>query len=504
MFGLSRVLPHGQDGPCRGGVDRLGWFSNTGTFCFHAGELMTSSDSVLPTELHGTLRPMLRLALPVLAEQFLATLVMYSDTILAGQYLTHLGPAPLAAMTLLAYFVWLLTSLFAFVAIGSLAMTARFVGAGDRPMALRTANQSLVAGLLLSLLVVAGFIPLLGPVLSLLNADDGVAALTSRYLYFLLPVLPAVMLTQVGPACLRGAGDSVPGMLAMGVVNVVNVAIGWGLVCPALAGVRQALGLPELGWDGLAIGAAVGYAVGGLLMLWFLIRGRAGLQIVTSLLRPDWQFIRRILRIGVPGGCDAVMAVGCQLWFVSIIFHLGSTAAAAHGVGVRIESLAYLPGSAFQAAAATLAGQYLGARDPRRATRAVLITCLVGGSVMTAAGVVFFFGGEPLVRIFVSGEQTEVITLAASLLKIVAFAMPPFALMSILLGALRGAGDTRLTMAITTVGFLVVRIPLAYALTRLWPLGVYGAWYAMVADLCVRSALVGLRFRHGGWKHIAV
>jgi putative MATE family efflux protein len=447
---------------------------------------------------------MLRLALPVLAEQFLATLVVYSDTILAGQYLTELGPAPLAAMTLLAYFMWLFTGGFAFVAIGSLAMTARFVGAGDREMALRTANQSLVAGLLLALLIMVGAALSLRTAINLLNADADVAALTARYLYIVLPVLPAIMLTQVGPACLRGAGDSVPGMLAMGVVNVVNVAIGWGLVCPALAGMRRSLGLPEVGWDGLAIGSAVGYAIGGALMCWFLARGRAGLRIVPRWLRPDWQLIRRILRIGIPGGCDALMAVGCQLWFVSIIFHLGSTAAAAHGVGVRIESLAYLPGSAFQAAAATLAGQYLGARDPRRATRAVLMTCLVGGSVMTAAGIVFFFGGEPLVRIFVSGEQSEVIALAAALLKIVAFAMPPFALMSILLGALRGAGDTRLTMAITTAGFLVVRIPLAYALTRLWPLGIYGAWYAMVADLCVRSALVYARFRHGGWKRIAV
>jgi len=455
----------------------------------------------LPLESPGTLRPMLRLALPVLAEQFLATLVMYSDTILAGHYL---GKTPLAAMTLLAYFMWLLTSIFAFVAIGSLAMTARFVGARDMEMAQRITNQSLTAGAGLALLLVGALLVCLRPAIDLMNAEEEVAALTARYMYILLPMLPAVMLTQVGPACLRGAGDTVSGMIAMGLVNVVNVAVAWGLICPALADWRQALGLPELGFDGLAIGAALGYAAGGALMLVFLLRGRAGLRIIPSLLRPDGQLVRRILRIGVPGGCDVLMAVGCQMWFVSIIFHLGSTAAAAHGVAVRIESLAYLPGSAFQAAAATLAGQYLGARDPQRATRAVWMTCLVGGGVLTAAGVLFFFGGEPLVRIFVSERDSDVVELAAALLKIVALAMPPFAVMSVMLGALRGSGDTRLTMIITAAGFLVVRIPLAYALTRVWPLGVYGAWYAMVADLGVRSALVYLRFRHGGWKRVTV
>jgi putative MATE family efflux protein len=454
-----------------------------------------------PIDSPGTLRPMLRLALPVLGEQFLATLVMYSDTILAGHYLDE---AALAAMALLAYFMWLLTGLFAFVAIGSLAMTARFVGGRDLEMARRVTNQSLTAGLVLSGLIAGGLLVFLSPAIELLNAEPHVAALTARYLYLVLPALPLMMLTQVGPACLRGAGDTVSGMLAMSLVNVVNVGTGWGLICPAFAPWRRALGLPEVGFEGLAIGTAIGYAAGGLLMLLLLLRGCAGLRIVPQLLRPDWGLLRRILRIGVPGGCDILMAVGCQLWFVSIIFHLGSTAAAAHGVAVRIESLGYLPGAAFQVAAATMVGQYLGARDPRRAGHAVFVTCLVGGGVLTAAGALFFFGGEPLVRIFVSEKQTEVIALAAALLKIVAFAMPPFAVLTVLLGALRGSGDTRVTMYITAVGFLVVRIPLAYALTRGWPLGVHGAWYAMLADLSVRGVLVYARFRHGGWQRVTV
>src|SRR5262245_33513735 len=134
----------------------------------------------LPLESPDTLRPMLRLALPVLAEQFLATLVVYSETILAGQYLSggQLGQAPLAAMTLLAYFMWLVTGLFAFVAIGSLAMTARFVGGGDLEMARRTTNQSLVAGLVLSLLVGGGLALCVKPLIALLNAEPEVARLT--------------------------------------------------------------------------------------------------------------------------------------------------------------------------------------------------------------------------------------------------------------------------------------------------------------------------------------
>ena len=123
---------------------------------------------------------------------------------------------------------------------------------------------------------------------------------------------------------------------------------------------------------------------------------------------------------------------------------------------------------------------------------------------MTGAGVIFFFGGEPLVRLFVRAEEREVIELAAYVLKIAAIAMPSLALSMILTGALRGAGDTRWPFVFTMIGFLAVRIPLAYLLTQFWTLGVFGAWYAMLADLGVRCLLVVLRFQHGGWKNLKV
>ena len=77
----------------------------------------------------GTLRPMLRLTMPVLAEQMLHLLVGFTDMWLTGNLLTD--DAYVAAMSLMIYALWLIANLFAFVALGATAMTARFVGAGD-------------------------------------------------------------------------------------------------------------------------------------------------------------------------------------------------------------------------------------------------------------------------------------------------------------------------------------------------------------------------------------
>ncbi len=234
-------------------------------------------------------------------------------------------------------------------------------------------------------------------------------------------------------------------------------------------------------------------------------------------MRPDGDLMRRLLRIGVPGGADALSMIGCQLWFLSVINRLGDLATAAHGVAICVESAAFLPGAAFEMAAATLAGQYLGAQDQQKASRSVAMACLVGGGLMISVGLMIYAYAGPLAGLFVKADQTDVARLAAPLLRTIALAMPALSLTMILSGALRGAGDTRSVLVVSLIGLLCVRIPTAYwlALSAIripaidytiagCGLGVLGAWYAMVWDLCVRATLVVCRFFHGGWRRIEV
>lgn len=437
---------------------------------------------------------MMRLALPVLAEQLLNMLVGFSDQLLTGHYLQQ---AHLAAVNSMVYVLWLLSNLFVVVSIAATAMTARFVGAGDWEMARRVTNQAYLLGLVASgVATVAGL--LVGDrLVEILQLQGEAAALGTRYLTFIFPILPLMTCELVGNACLRGAGDTVTGLVAMVVTNFVNIVLSWSLV----TGWGP---FPELGWDGIAIGTSCGYAVGGLVVLFRLLRGRAGLKLELRWLRFDWDLAKRMLRIGIPGGVDVISIVLCQIWFVRIVNELGELAAAAHGVAIRIESLAYLPGSAFQVAAATLAGQYLGAGDPRRASHSVLMACLVGGGLMSGTGAVFYVFAEPLTRLLLRPDQTEVIGLAVSLLRIVAFVMPPLAVIMVINGALRGVGDTRWPLVFSLIGYIGLRIPLAYLMAQHWGWGVTGAWYAMAIDLAVRCVLVNYRFWHGGWKRVKV
>ncbi|MGQ9503465.1 MAG: MATE family efflux transporter [Thermogutta sp.] len=455
----------------------------------------------------GVYRPLLRLAWPVLGEQALAMAVGFSDTILTGHFL---GETHLAAVNLMAYMLWLLYGLFSVVAIGTSALVARYVGARKFTMADRFLHQSLIVGMLISVPGALAAIAFGPEMVALLKLRGDSAAAAVRYWNIIAPMTPCIMISAVGIASLRGAGAMVHGLCIMAAVNVINIMVSW----------ASCLGwgpFPRWGWDGIAFGTASGYFVGAAGTLFILGSGMIRLHLRWRMFRPNAHLIRRLLRVGIPGGLDSLVLILCQLWFVSIINVLGDRAAAAHGVAIRIESLAFLPGAAFQVAAATMAGQYLGAGEPGKATRSVLAACLLGGLVMGLGGAVFYLGAFPLACMMLGQHQRDVAYLAAPLLRTIAFGIPPLALVMILTGALRGAGDTRWPLLFTLIGFLGVRIPAAYclafhAVSIPWlgatfsslGFGVLGAWYAMVMDLYVRAILTTWRFWHGGWKHIRV
>ena len=450
------------------------------------------------------------LALPALAQQALHFLVNLSDRYLAGHLPADAGHAAVqAAQTTAHYLAWFITCYNVLVTVGSTALVARFTGAGDRRLAVATTHQSLLLAVVLGLVATAwglgGGVRWMVGVLQLQGeaADYAVA-----YLQPLFALLIFQVIEVAGIACLVGAGDTRTGRWVMMGVAVVNVPLAWGF--------GWGLGpLPTLGFVGIALGTALSHTLGGVAVLVVLARGRSGLKLTPALFRPNFDLLRRLLRVSLPAGFDSLSVVAGQFWFLGIINSLGNVAAAAHGIALVWEALGYLSGAAFATAAMTLVGQNLGAGRPQEAARAAWRAFLLGCAVMSTMALIFFTLAPQMFELF-SPEDARVVQAGVPALRLVAFAMPPLASTIIFTYALRGAGDTRVPVIFTWVGFFVVRIPLAYYLSlpevQLGPLGtvegldlgLLGAWWAMLADIVVRGAFFAWRFARGGWQRQTV
>lgn len=444
-------------------------------------------------------RHVIWLGFPVLIEQLLLYLVGFSDTLLTGRYL---AVEDLAAVTVGSYLLWFLGSLLIVASAGGTALVAREVGASAQVVAARLGQQSLQVGIVVGIGVALLVIPALPVIVQAVELEGRSASSAVTYLSVVLSVAPLMAARTVGIACLRGAGDTRSGMWVMLLVNAINVTMSWLLVVGPGP-------IPALGVAGIAGGTALAEATGGIVILAILIRGRSGLKLRAEWLRPIPADLRRLLRVSVPAAAESGTNSLCQLWFLRLINSLGDVATAAHGVAIRCEAIAFLTVAAFAVPASTLTGQALGANRSDLAIRAGRTACVLGVLVLSLLGLALYGLADGMFGMFLGGGRTEVARLGVPVLRLIAFAMPIFAVLTVLSAALRGAGDTRVPMLIVLVGYLAVRIPLTYWLTR--PAsqgglgyGLYGAWMAMFADLIVRGTMVAWRYWSGRWVHVRV
>lgn len=470
------------------------------------------------------------LSWPVLVESFLGAMVGLVDTMLAA----GISEDATDAIGVGAYFGWFCNLLGAALGVGATALVSRSIGKG------RLAVANAAVGQCVLLAVITGVFG--GAVLWLLApwmAD--LVALTGRarlyfidYLRMLGWGVPAMTITAGATAALRGAGDSMTPMVTMIVVNVINTVLSF-----VLSGVDIAVGGTDasgavtrrvvyenpfgfdMGVHGIVIGTLVSSIVGAIIITGWLIRGVGGVRLRAKRLRPHWHTIRRLLRVGMPNLFETF-----GMWFgnfivIRMVGWLSATGLyGAHVVGVRIESFSFLPGFAMSLAAATLTGQYLGARRPDLAQRAIRRCCLVASVMMTTLGMAFIFIPEAIVGMFT--QQPTHLALAPQLLMIAGVIQTPFALAIVIRGALRGAGDTTATTVITWVSTYAVRLPLVWLCSGVqiplpaWAGGgvipnpaplarfgvepLVGVWIGLCGEIVIRFLMFAGWFMRGTWK----
>lgn len=454
---------------------------------------------------------LLILAAPVLVEQVLHSFAGLADTWIAN-HVTPLTPtmtatevaaarqqmtAAGAAVGTIAYLLWFVGLIAGAVGTGSTAIIARATGARHRSLANSICGQSIGLTVIVGI-VMAGIVYLgAGPIANATGLHGQAVEYARIFVRIIAAGLPFMLVLMVANACLRGAGDTVSPAVAMVVVDVVNIGVAFTLTFGWF-------GLPALGFKGIAIGALCGYVVGGTLQMIVLIVGRGGIRLHLHRLRPHWNNMRRLLRIGIPSGVESAVFWGVNFALIYAINHMDASAAsgAAHAVAVRIEAFSYLGGFALAIAATTMVGQSLGMNQPQRAARSAYLAFAVGGAMMTVMGVVYILFGGALARLM--SEDARVIELTTRCLFYTGFIQTFFAAAIIFSGSLRGAGDTLRVMMINLASVVGIRLVGVLVMTRIFHADLGDIWLLLSAEIALRGvALIG-RFAHGGWKLVKV
>lgn len=473
------------------------------------------------------------LSWPVLIESALASLVGLTDTTLAA----GLSVAATDAIGGTAYFMWFVNLVGMALGVGATAMIARAMGKGRLAVANVALGQSVVMGLVAGVFV-GILIALAAPTIAdWLNLQGDAHALAISYLRITAIAVPGQTLLAIGIASSRGAGDSLRPLYAMALVNLCNIVlsivlsgvdIAYGSLDAVTGEMRRTVlfhnTLPfQMGLDGIAWGTMISWVMGAGIMLAMLIRGSHGMRLRARRMKPHWHTARRLIRIGMPNFLETLgMWVGNFLIILMVGWMVAPGLLGAHIVAIRIEAFSFLPGFAMSLAAATLAGQYLGARNPRLARIAVQRATAIAAGLMGAFGLAFMFAGEQITGLLT--QEPIHLETVPRLLFICGAVQIPFALSIVYRSALRGAGDTNVVMWMTWISTYAIRLPLAWlfcgvdiplpggmSITNPAPLQTWwdihplvGMWFGLCAEIIVRAAMFTVYFFSGRWTRAKV
>ena len=439
----------------------------------------------------ATIAELTRLAAPVIGLNLLTVLTLAVDTAMCGRLPD--AERALSALGFAVQVVFLLMVTMIGLTIGTVALVARAHGAGDTARVDHVLAQSTQVTALLGIAVAVVGNLIAAPMIAALGAPPETVSTGVDYLRPLLSGTVFPYLVILYAAVLRGVGNTrLPFFVALA-QNAVNVVLNYGLILGNL-------GLPALGVAGAATASVISQALGALALASMLRWGGiAGMRLSPKPRRFDRGLVRELVGVGAPAALDLVMINVAFLTIVGMLGRLSDVAVAAHGIGLRVQSVAFVPALSVAQAEAALVGQALGGgaiAGARRVTRAAL---LLAPAIASTLALAFVFGAGPIVAIFDVSAGTELADFTVLWIQLLGLGMPFTGMYVALGGLLQGAGKTGIGLRINAGTTLLLQIPGSYILGYPLGLGVFGVWLAFPLSFIAKAALAGLAYRRGSW-----
>lgn len=419
--------------------------------------------------------------MPLIATNILQNLSGTINTIFVGQMM---GVQAIAAV---AVFFPILFCLMAFV-IGLSAGATVLVGQAWGAQNIQKV-RCVVGSTLFMTLIGGTFIAILGVVFSehillALGTDPNVMHLSLPYVQWMLAGSPLLFVYIIYTSILRGVGDSITPLIALGMTSLMGL-----FITPVL--IAGYFGFPKMGIVAPAIATIVGY----LAVLIFLA---IYLNKKNHPLKPDRELIKSIrhqpelskiiLRLGIPTGIQMVTTSVAGLVIVGLVNRYGSDATAAYGAVNQVLNYIQFPALSIAIAASIFGAQAIGAGKAdllSRVTRTALgMNLLITGTLVILA----YLFSKYLMALFIT--DPNVVKLGQELLFIVLWSILFFGASAIFASIMRSSGTVTVPMVINILAIVVIEVPAAYLFSDWW--GLKGIWYAYALAfvcLCIMQAI---------------
>ncbi len=462
------------------------------------------------------IRPLVALAWPIVVIQLLQVTYNIVDTL----YLGRLSAEAVGAISLAFPLIFLLIAVAGGFTTAGAILVAQYTGAEGDESAGLVAGQTVTFVSLLSVVIAVGGFFYTRPALELLPSDADTAAtvvpLAADYMEVLFLGIPLMFGFFVFSALLRGYGDTRTPMYVVALSVFANVLLdpffifgfegnplfGWLGLRALEASILEATGFAGLGIEGAALATILSRGVGTAIGLSLLFGTSVGPAVELRHLRPNPEFVGDIVRLGTPSMVEQSTSALAQIALTAIVVTFAPPVVAAYGLGNRIVSLVFLPALGLGRAIDTMVGQNLGADKPDRAARSAWLAASTAAGIMLLVAVIAVVLAEPIIDVFIGDVENGPATVANGIeyLRIRSAEFAFLGVTQVLLGAFRGAGNTKTAMAISIVTLWVGRVGSVAVLVFGLGWGPTGVWVGMAVGNVLGAAIAVPWFLRGTWK----
>ncbi|NDI33451.1 MATE family efflux transporter [Chengkuizengella sediminis] len=425
-------------------------------------------DKLTKSILEGPIVPIsLKLAIPILIANVLTLAYNIVDTLFVSAIDKH-STALISGLGLIFPIFVFIMAISSGLFIGISALVARGIGEKNNKLLDKTADSGLMLGLLISLLTILfGYLfsdnivqKLAGTELSIEAMDYGLT-----YLYFLLPGLGFILVTQVLSGILQGEGLAKYVAFSMLISTLLNI-----ILDPILI-----FGF-DMGLAGASLATTISIMVSCLYVM-SIFKKKSNIKVKWGIVHVDRKVIGEILKIAIPVLLVTVTS-GVGLVFLNyIVSSISESAMNSWSLVGRSDEIFRMAGFAFATSTITLAGQNFGRGNLERVKQIYKTNVGLGLICCLLLALIYNLVAYPLFSLFSS--VPEVVDNSVTQVRMLSLTFLGAMVSLISISIFQSTGKPLLGALLNFVIVILLTVPLAYVLVYQYDLGLYGIFISI-------------------------
>lgn len=372
------------------------------------------------------LQLIIKFAIPLIIGNLFQQLYNMVDTIIVGQ---SVGVKALAAVGATGNIMFLIIGFMQGLTTGFTVLTAQRFGAGDKEGLQRSIGTASMLSVVFTIIFTILSVYFMEDLLHLMNTPEDIFEMSYTYITIICAGLAANVLYNLLASMLRSVGNSVIPLVFLIISALLNIGLDLLFIINF-----------QMGVAGAAWATVVAQGISGIACLIYIIKKVPVMHIEKYHWTIHWGCAKNQIGLGVPMALQfSITAIG-TIMIQSSLNILGSTVIAAYTAAAKAEQLVEQPFLALGMTMATYGGQNIGVNDIDRIKKGVRIGCILTVVYGVIIAIVVISGIEYILRLFVSGDISEILGYGRTYIIICASFFIPLGLIFIFRNILQGMG----------------------------------------------------------------